>query len=359
MLRSELIYEALLDADALRELPRSLAAAVNARSAILQLSDGNGHNSCFAYTYYDPKQIRDYEAAFAKYDPWAQVGLSSPRNQNRAIIVAELFPDPLYERSVFYNEFIRSHGDDTYRCLGSVLTLSEGFGLIGLQRGKTQPQYNAKERAVLQAAIPHMRRLFSVRSALLRADLDARLAHSALDQLSVIAMAVDREGRIMLNGAETAEPLLRKELGLNCRSGRLQFSNGIQSRWEHLLTQATRGADPCGGAMLIGTRKSNRAPVWLEISPAPALPRPMRAVVVIRLGSGLPEVVRRRLRDVLGLTQAEAEVAYMVSQGACAEAIAAARSVALSTVRAQIRSIFAKLECGSLSTLASMVARLT
>jgi DNA-binding CsgD family transcriptional regulator len=57
------------------------------------------------------------------------------------------------------------------------------------------------------------------------------------------------------------------------------------------------------------------------------------------------------------LTSAEADVAWRAAQGASAEEIAAARDVAVTTVRAQIRNIFAKVECRSLSQLATIVAR--
>jgi DNA-binding CsgD family transcriptional regulator len=65
------------------------------------------------------------------------------------------------------------------------------------------------------------------------------------------------------------------------------------------------------------------------------------------------------LQALLDLTAAEANVAYLVSRGASADEIAAIRSVAVTTVRAQIRSIFDKLECRSLSQLAMIVARLS
>ena len=107
--------------------------------------------------------------------------------------------------------------------------------------------------------------------------------------------------------------------------------------------------------MLLGS--TGKSPMWLEIAPAPALPPPMRAVVIVRRPVAASDVTRNRLRTLLGLTVAEAEVAYLASQGASADAIAVTRSVAISTVRAQIRRIFDKLECRSLAQLAMIVAR--
>lgn len=52
--------------------------------------------------------------------------------------------------------------------------------------------------------------------------------------------------------------------------------------------------------------------------------------------------VRQRLEHLYGLTRAEAELTVLLAQGESLEAIAAARSVALETVRTQLRTIYKK-----------------
>ena len=357
-LRSELIYEALTDDEALRRLPSRLAKAASARSAVLQFTDGIGQANVFAYSYFDAVQVSDYQRRFVSSDLWANARYSSPRHQNRAVILEQLVPNQTFERSSFYNEFFRAHHDDTFRCLGSAIRLTRGFGLVGIHRGKLQAEFSPSEEAVLNDAIPHIRRLFSVRSALLMAKADAMLAHSALDHLSTLALAIDRTGRVHAAHPSNAEDLLRISVGVGFRNGRVHFRDSFQTHWEHLLAKATLQTPPSGGAMLLGSTPS-KAPIWLEISPAPALPFPMCAVVVIRASVSSPDITRKRLRALFGLTAAEADVAYLASQGTSADEIAAARAVAITTVRAQIRSISDKLECRGLSQLAMIVARLS
>jgi DNA-binding CsgD family transcriptional regulator len=357
MLRSELIYEALTDDRALWQLSTRLADAAAARSAVLQFADGHGHADCFTYSYFDAAMVRDYQRDFARFDVWANAGFSAPRNQNRAVILGELVPDSVFERSVFYNEFFRPRHYDTFRCLGAVLPLGESFGLIGIHRGKGEAEFRPADQAVLDAALPHLRRMFSVRSALLRAKVEARLADCALEKLSVLALAVDRKGRVLAAYPQHAEDLLYPATGARFRDGRLCFRHGFQQDWEQLLANATEAATPTGGAMLMGSWSCSRPPIWLEIAPAPSLPSPIAAVVVIRAANATPDLTRSRLQTLLGLTSAEADVAWRAAQGASAEEIAAARDVAVTTVRAQIRNIFAKVECRSLSQLATIVAR--
>jgi DNA-binding CsgD family transcriptional regulator len=359
VLRTELIYEALTDENALRRLPSKLAAAVGARSAVLQFADSTGQADVFAYSYFSPAVVNDYLRNFVGADLWANAAYSSPRNQGRAVILNELVPDEVFERSVLWNEFFRSHRDDTFRCLGSAIPVANGFGLIGIHRAKREPEFQPREAAILNAALPHMRRLFTVRSALLQAKAQALLAHTALSQLSTLALAIDHTGRVLAAQPENAEDLLRAADGIGFRNKRLHFQHGLQAQWEELLAKATLPSAPSGGAMLLGLRTSGKVPVWLEISPTPALPPPMCAIVIIRTAVMTPDLTRRRLRRLFGLTTAEADVAYLASQGASADEIAGTRSVAVTTVRAQIRGIFDKLECRSLSQLAMIVARLS
>jgi DNA-binding CsgD family transcriptional regulator len=231
--------------------------------------------------------------------------------------------------------------------------------MIGIHRSRKEAEFGLGDRSILENALPHLRRLFSVRSALIRAKAEAAVAHSVLDRLSTLALAIDRNGRVLAAYPENAESLLRAAVGTGFRGGRIHFRQSFQTHWEHLLAKATQANNPLGGAMLLGSKAEYKAPAWLEIAPAPTLPPPICAIVVVRAGVATPDVIRRRLRSMLKLTAAEADVAYMASQGLPAEEIAAARSVAVTTVRAQIRSIFTKVDVRSLSQLAALVARLS
>jgi DNA-binding CsgD family transcriptional regulator len=358
-LRPDSIYGALTDDDALRRLPSKIAKAVGARSAVMKFADGEGHADVFAYSYFTARQIADYETNFVSHDIWANALYASTRYQDRAVILSELVPANVFERSVFFNQFIRAHHDDTFRCLGSAMSLPLGFGMIGIHRGKLESEFQPKEQLILNEALPHLRRLFSVRSAFRLARAEELLTDSALDQLSALAFAIDRTGAVLSAHPNNAEELLRLAVGAGFQNGRLHFRNSFQAHWEHLLAKATLRNGATGGAMLLSPSIARKEPVWLEISPAPTLPPPIRAIVIIRIAASPADMTRRRLRILFGLTAAEAEVAHLASQAASPDEIAAKRSVSITTVRAQIRSIFEKLDCRSLSQLAMMVARLS
>jgi DNA-binding CsgD family transcriptional regulator len=72
----------------------------------------------------------------------------------------------------------------------------------------------------------------------------------------------------------------------------------------------------------------------------------------------VPRVSPARLRRGFGLSQAEAEVAAALAQGHHLDEIAASRHASLETVRAQLKSVFAKLEVSTQAQLVSRVASL-
>ena len=260
LLSSELIYEALTNDDALQQLPSKIADVMGARSAVLQFADGKGQANVFACSHFSESQVRDYQRNFVQHDLWANAVCSLPRYQDRAVILAELVPNNVYERSVFYNEFFRLHHDDTFHCLGSSISLTHGFGLIGIHRGKLQSEFEPKEESILNDALPHLRRLFSVRSAFIRAQAEAMMARSALDQFSTIALAIDRSGKVLAAHPDNAKDFLRITVGVGFRSGRLHFRHDVQTHWEHLLANATLQTAPSGGAMLLGKTRPAKSP---------------------------------------------------------------------------------------------------
>ena len=75
-------------------------------------------------------------------------------------------------------------------------------------------------------------------------------------------------------------------------------------------------------------------------------------------GDAEPELDTKKLANLLGLTQAEAEVAALVAGGQAAAKIASFRRVSLHTVRSQIKSIFFKTDVSSQAQLTRLVKAL-
>lgn len=65
-----------------------------------------------------------------------------------------------------------------------------------------------------------------------------------------------------------------------------------------------------------------------------------------------------RLRELFGLSKAEADIAVALGQGRCMAEIAAERCVSANTMYSPLKSIMAKMECSRQAEIAAAVAAL-
>ena len=115
--------------------------------------------------YFTPAQMLDYAEKFVEHDQWSIGGKEKPFI-NCVWNTKEVVSPTDYENSIFYNEWIRAMGDDTFHCIGTVMETGRGFGMIGLHRGKSQIDFDADAIKGLNRNIVHLRRMMSVRARL-------------------------------------------------------------------------------------------------------------------------------------------------------------------------------------------------
>lgn len=154
---------------------------------------------------------------------------------------------------------------------------------------------------------------------------------SAFESLGAAAFVTDQDGRI-LEMTRTASTF-GDEVGLfSPTPAGARFPPGI---WT-LLRPADAGTRTETSILL----ETAERPIHLEASPL----SPSKAAPVLVLARH-PQVDRplgQRIAAAFGLTEAETAVALGLCAGASPEEIAAARTVGLGTVRAQIRTLFSK-----------------
>jgi DNA-binding CsgD family transcriptional regulator len=165
---------------------------------------------------------------------------------------------------------------------------------------------------------------------------------ASLDRLGVTAFIVNSNGAVhQLN--DSARKLLADDPSL-LASSRLRLSDPtLNATLEAAVRKATK--PPCRSSLFpVRARKNevyevNVSPLQPGDDPGPALPL---ALVVIARPRPDAERIARRVRRLYGLTEAEARVVAALTLGETVEQIAVAHGVRVSTVRAQVRSIFEK-----------------
>lgn len=329
------------------------------------------------------RQLADYTTHFRHRDVWANAAAARGL-LNRCVVRRgeELVPDAVLRRSAFFNELLRDHG------MGRLcaLTLSDGGELasvqpvLSLHRPPDASPFPDETVRLLQDCAPHLQRALRLRVRLLAGRdgrEEARWSGSAIDRLPMGVALLDATGRIAgLNRAGQATVDARD--GLRLVQGRLQAGQGGEARRLAHVLEAAVSAGGKGDSARWGeaadlrvSRPSGRAPYLLSVLPlSPEGAGPfddadggggggarIRAVVYIVDPAAVAPGLGKRLGALFGLTAVEAGlVADLLADLTPAE-IGDRRGVAISTVRSQLRSVFAKTGTTRQSELMNLVNR--
>jgi DNA-binding CsgD family transcriptional regulator len=168
---------------------------------------------------------------------------------------------------------------------------------------------------------------------------------ASLDRLGVTAFIVNASGTVHHQN-ESARSLLGNDESVRVANSRLRLADpALNATLEAAVQKATKA--PARSSLFpVRVRRNevyevNVSPLQPgdENGPVPMLPL---ALVVIARPRPDAERIARRVRRLFGLTEAEARVVAALTLGETVEQIAVAHGVRVSTVRAQVRSIFEK-----------------
>lgn len=247
---------------------------------------------------------------------------------------------------------------------GAQTVLEQGDGeLVGLAilRDETAGRTTAADRRAFADGADHARAAVRMQRAM--TDRGVRLLAGALEGLDLAAFLLDRNGRVVAMTPE-AEMILASGIGLRVAGGRLV---GLEDRGR--LQVAIARALAGDGDALPGTETAwvgHVAPTHPVLRcdvirlPRDALPSrgDVRVLVVAHRPDVLPASAQAPLRQALGLTAAEAEIALRLADGTDREAIAAERATSTHTLSTQIKSVLAKSGVTREAELVALVNRL-
>ena len=350
--RVEEIYDAAVDDDAFGQLASRLAEAVGARSGVLHWRDPSDGAEDVSYSgYFSYTQMAAFERDFADCDLWSAAIRQQDRT-NRAWNCDEFVAPAVYERSRIYNEWIRPMGDDTFHCLGASIRTPSGIGEIGFHRGKSQPAFDDDTVQAVNAILVHFQRMVVIRSKLRAAGRTG----ATLDVTAHAVFTLGPQGRVLDHNA-AADAMLRRDDGLMLRGDRLAArSTGDQNMLHAAIARATsaEGAEAC--ALLV--HRTEGPPYEVSVASVHKAGLGRHVVVLVTDRTARDASLESRVRNLYGLTQAEAEVAVRLTEGASVERLSTERGVAIGTVRTQIKSIAAKMGCSRQSELVANIGNL-
>ena len=251
-------------------------------------------------------------------------------------------------RDPFYQEYLRPFGVP-FVCM---TPLEKGDGtLIGLAalRSQREGHISREQREIFARLAPHVRG--AIRMHLALAGHETAVVMGTMEALTIPVFACDRFGRVK-SLTQAAEVLVCGNRGLRLKNGQLgahepAAAKALGDAIEAAALGLARVGPPAMGTVIIRGRDLACSPLVLDVFPLPTrtwrLIFEPRVLVVARGPKGSAARRAAVLQAVYALTSAEILIAQHLAEGHSADLIAARRGVAVGTVRAQIKTIMAKV----------------
>lgn len=329
------IYDAVSDDRAFSELARTIAKTSAANTAVLHWRFGD--------------ERPDHEASYTE----DLINHEQPCATSAVGRVGEKIFDPKGDDA--FIEWMQSFGQHYPHCVSGVFSSDDLTLAIGLHRGSEQLPFDAFALQQLEKMSRPIMDVIDFRSKLKTIDRERQIIEAAFDGLGTSIIMLTRDGHLCFaNGA--ARRILERGDGLVLRGNRLYPANAedslpfFQSLSRVGTTQASRTV-----SILIS--RDGRSPYLLSLSTT-GVDEDAYVMVVSQDPDHIDDSLVSRMRDLFGLGVAEAQIACALSDGHDIEAIAALRATSVGTVRNQLKSITAKMNCCRQSEVVAIIRSL-
>lgn len=307
-----------------------LAAATGSHSGQL-ISFGSSASAQFNWiTEVDPDWLEGLVAAGGtdpSRNPRLAAGLRAP--VLRLLTDVDVISPEERRRNPIYADFLDNH-DLPFICATTLIRTGQQAVGLAVLRSNGQREIEPDQRRIFASIAPHIRS--AVRTQMALEGQAAQVLAGAFESLTLPVFICDG---LTLN--QQRLNAVRAEETASLAAAIQRATHGLQRPGEPPLT--TLLIHRKAGAFLV-----------LDVIPLPRRPYSFgfepRALVVARSGRPDPRRSRLLLQAAYRLTSAEADVALQLAGGHPPETIAANRNVSVGTVRAQIRTIYSKLNVG-------------
>jgi DNA-binding CsgD family transcriptional regulator len=225
---------------------------------------------------------------------------------------------------------------------------------------KAAAEFEPEHLDRLRRIAPHLVRAASVSLRLSRSEVGRIADAEALDHLAQGVLIVAADGEVLLAN-KAAESLLAEADGIRTEKSLLRANApAVTGRFQGLIAAAAKRSGAISGMMALPRPIPRRA---LSVLVAPLaiestwfLTSRPAAIVFLADPDGVPPVVQDQLRNLYGLTPAEAGVATAVARGAGLQAAADELRISLATARTHLQHVFEKTETRRQAELVRLIA---
>ena len=357
----QLIYEAALDFNRWPAVLERLADEVGASVACLVRQDYAKSEGAMIMVRTDPKFAQLYADYYVRLNVFAQrVGNRPPQT----LVTDRMFLSKEdLSRTEFYNGFMQPQG---VHSLLNMFLLADGERgtRIALARSPQAGEWEEQHIERLRHLAPHAHRAAAINRQLELLRLGTERAAAGLDQLAHGVLVVDADCRVrVINRA--AEAMLAEADGLASGVQGLATANRSETlTLRRLIVEAANGLMPSGSRFALNvTRPGCCGHYSLLVMPLGPLPgwflgeRP-GAIIFVRDTERQVLAPPSHLRQLYGLTGAEAAVTMEIVRGGGLQSAASAMGVSLSTARTHLQRAFQKTATHRQGELVRLVVEL-
>jgi DNA-binding CsgD family transcriptional regulator len=270
----------------------------------------------------------------------------------------QMLDEAALRQDIFYEEFLPRLGF-RYFLAATLCNTPQHFAIVAVQRSPAQGHVEREGIATMQLMLPHLQQAFDVARRLKGGDDVRRSLEHALDWLADGVALVRADGAVIYAN-EALRSIVRRGDAIAIRKGRMAFS---ASEAKTLLERALAGAARLRRGEVrtavtsdFPVKRSTGAPAYLvSVRPLPDQPdgRAAGAIAMVFVRDPLRRdaAAVQILRDVFGLTDAEANLATALQAGMSLNDYAQSHAVSLNTVYTHLRRIKEKTGCKRLSEL--------
>ncbi len=227
------------------------------------------------------------------------------------------------------------------------------FGSLSFGRHVEDGPIGAREVALAQLFMPHLKRALAINRLLGSHALERATFAAVLDRLSIAVLVVARDARL-LHANRAGERMLRAADPLGLRAGNVRAANGVSAPLRAALATALLG----GTAVTMPARRGDGEQMVLHVLPLVTggiVPGAAAAIFVAPATTPRPAPLDA-VAALFDLTPAEARVLQLLGAGRANAEIAATLGIAVSTVRTHVLRLYEKTDTHRQAELVALLA---
>lgn len=341
------IYEAPLDDPPWQQQLAELRLALDAKDVVLILRQPSEADIGVSFITGSAERPAPSSPYFTqrKYtlDPFVNLPPNEP------VLLSEVISDEALREHEFYRLVLEPA--DIFYMLGVDIRNRDGLRAnLRITRSYSQPPFDDAAKELCTALLPHIARALRIHDRISGVESERLIYAGAMTQLAVATILLD-EQRQVIRSNPLADRLLAEKDGIRLMNGRLRLEHSPHDQRLQDLISDVAAAQDSGKTILTRAMRTNtrsgQSEYNLVVRAIPPGDRPdgvhePTIAIFISDQNQKPEASAQLLNELFGLTPTEAKLAIMLTSGFTIETASQKLNVSRHTVRAHLRSIFAK-----------------